>query len=141
MLLFLRYGGEKEEKSILYPALLLSIILISPLRQHTHKTQQEAERGYWLYQARKLYDDRSMLASLPRGMTRARTAQRRHELTPLYLRGRAELGEEFPDPNVRKSRKKRGRVWEEREEVAKFALTELKPELFVELMGHFKNIT
>lgn len=38
------------------------------LRGYTDCAQllEETERGYWLYQARKLYDDKATLAALPR---------------------------------------------------------------------------
>ncbi|EKU22249.1 ankyrin [Nannochloropsis gaditana CCMP526] len=61
---------------------------------------EETERAYWLYQARRLFDDTATLASLPRAGTRACFQRRRQQLTPNYLRIRAELGEKFPSPRV-----------------------------------------
>ena len=41
---------------------------VARLRGYTDCAQllEETERGYWLYQARKLYDDKACLAALPR---------------------------------------------------------------------------
>jgi len=61
---------------------------------------EDTERAYWLYQARRLYDDATTLRTLPRAGTRARFQQRRQQLTPKYLRVRADQGLEFPSPRV-----------------------------------------
>lgn len=61
---------------------------------------EETERAYWLYQARKLFDDATTLAHLPRAGTRARFQRRLQQLTPKYLRQRADRGLEFPSPHV-----------------------------------------
>lgn len=41
---------------------------VARLRGYTDCAEllEETERGYWLYQARKLYDDKATLAALPR---------------------------------------------------------------------------
>ena len=61
---------------------------------------EETERAYWLYQARRLFDDATTLRTLPRAGTRARFQRRRQQLTPKYLRVRADRGLEFPTPRV-----------------------------------------
>ena len=61
---------------------------------------EETERAYWLYQARRLFDDATTLRTLPRAGTRARFQRRRQQLTPKYLRVRADRGLEFPSPRV-----------------------------------------
>ena len=62
-----RWAGVDSCGPCLSPPLPSSTRACSHLFSHHHHHHlQETERGYWLYQARKLYDDKSTLAALPR---------------------------------------------------------------------------